>query len=177
LETVIAGFGPRGELPSPLPLPLPLPFFSPARGSPGARRGPRPPGARRRPSPAPSRERPLRMAPLARGDTPPPAFSVRRCPSPASWRGAAPPGPGPSGAAPWRPCARPLGPGARPRPRPPGVAPGARPLPPDSVVPGAAPVRRAALVPGSAAPHGSPSAFPHAQPQHAWRSNLGLISF
>jgi hypothetical protein len=79
LETVIAGFGPRGELPSPLPLPL----FSPARPLPPRRAprsgltsyvpvarppvcrwlGPAPGGGGR--APTPGLAPPLRMCPMA----------------------------------------------------------------------------------------------------------------
>jgi hypothetical protein len=159
LETVIAGFGPRGELPSPLPLSLSLsspppplysslraPFFSPARDP------ARPPRACASLRAAPSRRPraacgPL-LAPLARRAAPP------QPPRAASW----------------------------PPPRPPVVARGpSRPLAPRAWLHGAparGPCPRAAwspvrpLTPGSAAPRGSPSAF-----SRAWRSNLGLISF
>jgi hypothetical protein len=68
---VIAGFGPRGELPSTLPLPLslPLPFFSPSRD----------------PSPRPL----ARAAPLARGAAPSPGPLARGgtpSPDPLAWR-------------------------------------------------------------------------------------------
>jgi hypothetical protein len=129
---VIAGFGPRGELPSPLPLPLPLslplPFSSPARD----------------PSPATSHARPLRAAPLARGVAPP------LLPS----RGAAPPGPRPLGCGSLAPL--------RAAPRPRRVASGPVVAPARGPCPRAAwsPVRP--LTPGSAAPRGSPSAFSRA---------------
>jgi hypothetical protein len=78
LETVIARFGPRGELPSPLPLPLslplPLPFLlpcvppsSPRRASPAPRRAP--PGGPCAPSPRPRAPRAVPPAPP--GGSPP----------------------------------------------------------------------------------------------------------
>jgi hypothetical protein len=98
---------------------------------------------------------------------------VRRGPSPAPLRG---------GVASSGPLARRRGPARPPAPQArllgaparshgPRRGPGERPLPPGSVVPGATPGAR------PLAPRGSPSTFPRAQPQRAWRSNLGLISF
>jgi hypothetical protein len=175
---VITGFGPRGELPSPSPSlsspplllpcarphPSPLARAVPTRGSPPSApaRGdapPSPPGARRCPSLCPQRAAMPLPRPLARW---------RPLPQPPSRGGgpllllpsrdAAPPGPWPLGHGSLAALAR--GPYPRTAWSPTRHLSGARPLDPDS-----------------AAPRGSPSVFPRAQPQRTWRSNLGLISF
>jgi hypothetical protein len=133
---------------------LRAPCFAPARDP------ARPPRAC-----VPARDPPVPLARASLRATPPvplarASLARRRSPSrsgvalpclPGTVRGPVP-APGPSGVAPWRPCAR---------PRPP-----ARPLS------GARP-----LAPGSTAPRGLPSAFPRVQPQRVRRSNFSLIGF
>jgi hypothetical protein len=132
LETVIAGFGPRGELPSPLPLPLPLsppppPLPFPLRGFPVrvpyvlAAPWPRASAPWRWLAPAASPEAPALVAPAR-----PRSAAARPTPSPAALprarRPSAPRPRAPPAARPPRPCpARPAPcPGVRvPRARPP----------------------------------------------------------
>jgi hypothetical protein len=143
------------------PIPRPLASAAPARGSPGARRGPSSaPLMRRRPLPqSPSAAWPLPCSPARRrGLIQPPRAATRPRPTRPLGRGSL---------APRR---------AAPRPRRAATTPSERPLPPGSMVPDATPgVALSGARP--LAPRGSPSTFPRAQPQRAWRSNLGLISF
>jgi hypothetical protein len=127
LETVIAGFGPRGELPSPLPLslPLPLPFLlhctPPSSSSPPRRLGLLRAGGS---APTPCPPAPLRPAaaasPAARPRAPSPPCARRRRPrlrprarGPHARRRRL----GPAPVAPARPHPRASCPAARPRAR------------------------------------------------------------
>jgi hypothetical protein len=144
LETVIAGFGSRGELPSPSPSLSFPPLLLPCA-------------------------RPL-PRPLVRGGAPPLAPSARRCPSPAPWRMAAPlprpPSHGSPGARPYPAPSRGGAPSPRlswhgggPLPHPRGAA---RPLPllPSSGVAPPSPVRRCVVAPPGPQPLGRGSLTP-----------------
>jgi hypothetical protein len=167
---VIAGVGPRGELPS-LPSPSlsssPPPLLRPRRG------------LRARPCAAPSCALPC--AALARPSLLSPGGAPRPSPARPAW-----PPRALHGGSPRRPCvapsARPPWRLARPHALPPGLAPlralacpGGSPC---ASVPAGPMPRQHLRVPrcGLACPAAC-SVFPGAQPQRAQRSNLGLISF